>query len=79
MRYNGLSHVNFEVEEENNMYKLDIYEIVTKEVDGFTVADESAEWNLVETIKGATEADCLDQANEKYDQENYHWTNPYKA
>lgn len=61
------------------MFKLEIYKVATKDVDGYTVVDESVEWELVETIEGETEERCYAQANAKYDQENYHWTTPYLA
>ena len=62
---------------EKKMYKLDVYRVVSKVVDGYTVVDEGAEWELVETIEAETEEQCFAEANSKYDQENYHWTNPY--
>lgn len=49
------------------MYKLDIYEI----------EEGTGEWDIVETIEAETVKECLDLANDKYDTENYHWTNPY--
>ncbi len=73
-----LDYVRENQKEAFDMFKLDIYEVATKEVNGYTVVDESAEWELVETIEGTSEEDCLNKANSKY-QENYHWTNPYKA
>lgn len=72
-----LDYVRENQKEAKDMFKLDIYEVATKEVNGYTVVDESAEWELVETIECETEEMCYEQANTKYDQENYHWTNPY--
>ena len=72
-----LNYVRENQKEAKDMFKLDIHEVATKEVNGYTVVDESAEWELVETIECETEEMCYEQANTKYDQENYHWTNPY--
>lgn len=59
------------------MYKLDIYKVESKVVDGYTVVDENAKWELVEIIEAETAEQCLAKANYKYDPENYHWVNPY--
>lgn len=56
------------------VYKLDVY--VASNFDEIENIDE-ASWELVETIECETEEMCYEQANTKYDQENYHWTNPY--
>ena len=47
--------------------KLDIYEVV----------GGTDEWPLVETIEAETVKECIDRAEESYDQDKYHWTNPY--
>lgn len=50
-------------------FELEVYEVIVG----------TDNWPLVETIEGTSEEDCLNKASSKYDQENYHWTNPYKA
>ena len=54
------------LEEENNM-KLDIYKVV----------DGTDQWPLVEIIEANTEAECIEIAENKYGQDEYHWANCY--
>jgi len=58
------------------VYKLAIY--VASNFDEIENIDE-ANWELVEIIEGASEKECLEKAEAKYDMERHHWTNPYQA
>ena len=63
-------HFERELEEKMNgkrIYHLKVYR----------VAKGTDNWPLVEIITGESEQECLDKASHKYDQDEYHWTNPY--
>ena len=49
------------------MRKLDIYKVI----------DGSDDWPLVATLEARTDEEVIAKAEELYDQDNYHWTNPY--
>jgi len=51
------------------MYKLEIYKVEKGKDD----------WKKVDIITGDTEKECLEKAEETYNIEEHHWTNPIEA
>jgi hypothetical protein len=47
--------------------KLDIYKVV----------EGTDNWPKIDTIEADTAEECISQAEDKYNQDDYHWTNPY--
>jgi hypothetical protein len=47
-------------------YRLEVYRVV----------EGSDLWPLVETIVACDPKDCIAEAERKYNQDEYHWTNP---
>lgn len=50
-------------------YKLAVYRII----------DGTDQWPLVETIVACDPADCIADAERKYNQDEYHWSYPTEA
>jgi hypothetical protein len=47
--------------------KLDIYKVI----------EGTDEWPLIDTIEADTAKECIEIAESRYGQDEYHWTNPY--
>ncbi len=61
-------------------WKVDIHEVASTTMeDGCTVSDHAADWPLIDTIYGPTEAQAWDNATRAYSVDDYCFAGPTRA